>query len=341
MQAGHRLAWNNLLRICEDHTVDLFLISNKKEQINLDLYELNNIGNIYHCPISFFNKIYFYFLNLSKISPKFATRNSRKAKNHLIALLTSVTYKIIWVEFTEPLVLLDGLSIKSHIILSVHDILTQWSLRKKGLLSIFTNITYRNEERLLSLVDEIRVLSPKDKHLLESLYGLHGVLVNPPELSDFTKNFNRNSIQLEPYSIIFWGAMSRPENSKAIEFFIDNHWSEILEAYPLAKIYIVGSGPSDSLMNRTSDSIVVTGFVEDPTIYFQKSSLGIAPLMDGAGVKLKVLEMLHTGLPVLSTKIGAEGIEHSELLQIIDINQFSKYIIDFFSHVRADIKNPL
>ena len=124
--------------------------------------------------------------------------------------------------------------------------------------------------------------------------------------------------------------MSRPENYRAAQNFLYQQFPIILKVFPNAKVYVVGSDPPDSLLRLASNSIFITGFVEDPTEYFELASVGIAPLSEGAGIKLKVLEMLSAGMPVIASPIGAEGIKNSSNLSICECKNFAEFICNLW-----------
>ena len=106
--------------------------------------------------------------------------------------------------------------------------------------------------------------------------------------------------------IIFYGAMSRPENYLSSEWFIKNVMPLLSKDY---RFIIIGNGPHESLMKYQFDRVIITGFVDDPSPYFQSALCLAASLLLGAGVKIKVIEALSAGLPVLTNTIGIEGIE--------------------------------
>ena len=106
--------------------------------------------------------------------------------------------------------------------------------------------------------------------------------------------------------IIFYGAMSRPENYLSAEWFINNVMPLLSKDY---RFIIIGNGPHESLKKYQSDRVIITGFVDDPSPYFQNALCLAAPLVLGAGIKIKVIEALSAGLPVLTNTIGIEGIE--------------------------------
>jgi len=100
--------------------------------------------------------------------------------------------------------------------------------------------------------------------------------------------------------------MGRTENSLSAIWFINN-------VMPLLKntncrFVVIGSNPPKELLQYKSDRIHITGFVEAIDPFFKKSLCLVAPLVLGAGIKVKVLEGLSAGIPVLTNSIGIEGI---------------------------------
>ncbi|MEL6463008.1 MAG: glycosyltransferase family 4 protein, partial [Cyanobacteria bacterium J06621_15] len=155
---------------------------------------------------------------------------------------------------------------------------------------------------------------------LTSLFAIpeKNIIVKPPQLSEFVSKIKRNLEKIENKSLLFWAAMNRPENEQAAINFIQNCFTDLLKIDPEYKLYIVGSNPSLKIKQLESENIIVTGFIEDPSDFFEKAQIGIVPLLQGAGIKLKTLEMMQAGLPVISTSIGAEGIENSTNIFVND-----------------------
>lgn len=83
------------------------------------------------------------------------------------------------------------------------------------------------------------------------------------------------------------------------------------------KLYIIGAHPKQELLNKASQNIIITGFVDSIEEYIDKCEIAVFPLNYGAGIKLKVLLSFGLGLPVITTKIGAEGIDEKGEVLII------------------------
>ncbi|WP_295084239.1 glycosyltransferase [Ruminococcus sp.] len=106
--------------------------------------------------------------------------------------------------------------------------------------------------------------------------------------------------------ILFYGALSRIENWKTALWFLENVWPKI-EAENVRYV-MIGNNPPEVLKSYQSDRVIVTGFVDEIHPYFESALCLAAPLVLGAGVKIKVIEGLSSGIPVLTNDIGIEGI---------------------------------
>lgn len=105
--------------------------------------------------------------------------------------------------------------------------------------------------------------------------------------------------------ILFYGAMHRDENHISAMWFIRN----VLPLLPGEFRFVVaGARPQKELLSMQDDRIRVIGFVEDISDYFASCFCLAAPLMLGAGIKVKILEAMSAGVPVLTNNIGIEGI---------------------------------
>lgn len=108
------------------------------------------------------------------------------------------------------------------------------------------------------------------------------------------------------HDVIFWGAMSRPENYEAAIWFVENVMPKLENTD--VRFVIIGNKPNERLLKYRSEKVIITGFVEDPNAYFSEAMCMAIPLSVGAGIKVKVLEAMSAGIPVLTNDIGIEGI---------------------------------
>lgn len=115
--------------------------------------------------------------------------------------------------------------------------------------------------------------------------------------------------------IMFYGAMARPENYLSAMWFLEQVMPALKNKH--VEFVIVGSNPPDILKlaaeqyNSMAENskVTVTGFVPVVNDYFETSMFMVAPLVLGAGIKVKIIEAMSAGMPVLTNDIGIEGID--------------------------------
>lgn len=133
--------------------------------------------------------------------------------------------------------------------------------------------------------------------------------------------------------ILFCGSLNYEPNTEGLIWFYKNCWPTIRYSSATLKLLVVGSGsiPLELMELKNDNSIIFTGTVHSVSPYYNKATLAIAPLLSGSGTRLKILEAMSFGLPVISTSKGAEGINYTNEKDIIiadSIMNFTKNIID-------------
>jgi glycosyltransferase involved in cell wall biosynthesis len=110
--------------------------------------------------------------------------------------------------------------------------------------------------------------------------------------------------------IVFVGAMDYFPNSEAAIFFANNVWPRMKRALGVMEVTIVGANPGPAVLALSKHwGVNVTGMVPDVRPYYRGALAAIVPLRTGAGTRLKILEAMAAGVPVISTPLGAEGLE--------------------------------
>ena len=124
-------------------------------------------------------------------------------------------------------------------------------------------------------------------------------------------------------SLLFVGGFNHPPNTDSILFFCREIFPIIIKDVPDVTLTIVGDSPPPEIQDLGSDRIFITGFVASTQPYLDLAYISIAPLRFGAGMKGKVGEALASGLPVVTTSIGAQGmrLEHRVNAWIADTPQ--------------------
>jgi sugar transferase (PEP-CTERM/EpsH1 system associated) len=140
-------------------------------------------------------------------------------------------------------------------------------------------------------------------------------------------------------TILLNGAMSYYPNVDAAGWFVDKIFPLILLRLPSTKLLIVGQNPGEEVQRLArAGQVVVTGSVPDMRDYLSQSNVVVVPLRIGHGTRLKVLEAMAAGRPVVSTSIGAEGLEAQagkHLLLADDPTHFAANVVDILTKPRV------
>jgi sugar transferase (PEP-CTERM/EpsH1 system associated) len=124
-----------------------------------------------------------------------------------------------------------------------------------------------------------------------------------------------------PPHLLFAGVMDYAPNIDAMLWFVEHVWPITLRTWPEAKLTIAGMNPSAAIQSlATQPGIEITGFVDEILPYFHSANLFIAPFRIARGVQNKVLQAFASGLPVITSPMGAEGIlcQHEHNILICD-----------------------
>lgn len=182
--------------------------------------------------------------------------------------------------------------------------------------SLFRKWFFRLESRTLRRYEQEEcgrfglniVMTTLDREILEAIApdASFAVVENGVDINFFSPG----PIAATP-SIIFAGRLDQYSNRDGILHFMDVVWPRVKATHPLATIRIIGSNPPPRLREiaAADPSVSVPGFVDDVRPYFRQAAVAICPVRDGGGMRIKILDALAQGMPVVSTSIGCEGIE--------------------------------
>ena len=191
---------------------------------------------------------------------------------------------------------------------------------------IFTKIY---EKQVYAKFSACLVVTNQDKNLLLSLNNKINCFVLP---NGVDINYFSPLIITEDFpSLIFVSDMSGHPSSDNVLYFYNDIFPLVRRIFPHIKLYLVGKNPCKEITDLSSDPhVFVTGYVDDVRPFIAKSSIFIAPMILGTGMKTKVLEALSMGKAVVSTSVGAQGINVTpgENVLIADTaTQFADYLI--------------
>ena len=162
------------------------------------------------------------------------------------------------------------------------------------------------ETEAMDSVQGVTAVTPVDKQkLMELLPTIQCEVIEDGANLQAIRDIERDPDTLLAVSNWAW----RP-NIEGLKWFIQKVWPRLKQQYPAVQFKIAGHGIPDRIQRKLEPAgIDYLGFVDDIEELRQKSTIMMVPLLSGSGLKLKILEGLASGIPIVTTPIGAEGIE--------------------------------
>jgi glycosyltransferase involved in cell wall biosynthesis len=187
---------------------------------------------------------------------------------------------------------------------------TMWPGPRRWLLGRDWRLLRSYEGRMVRGFDAVLAVSHEDRTALEeAANGAVDITVIPIAID--TDEVAVVEREPDPTHILHIGTMYWPPNVDGVRWFARHVYPLIHEQRPDAQLDIVGARPPREIATLSDDGtgINVTGYVRDPMPYFRRAALLVVPLRAGGGMRVKILNALAQGIPVVSTTLGYEGIE--------------------------------
>lgn len=231
------------------------------------------------------------------------------------------------------------------LVLDEHNVEFVRAVRMKS----FTHVifSFLLEKGLANFSDSILTVSLIDKSALCNLgiprNKVH-IIPNGADTQKLHPNIDASSIRRK-YNIesdpvvLFMGKLDYKPNLEALELLFHKIIPNVLHQVQNCKFLIVGMNPPAHLNHK---SVLYTGYVTDVAEYIAAADVAIAPILSGSGTRLKILEYMAIGKPVISTSLGAEGIaleNGKNMVLADDMNEFSSHIIQLITD--ANLRNKI
>jgi glycosyltransferase involved in cell wall biosynthesis len=200
---------------------------------------------------------------------------------------------------------------------------------KKMMYGVEFRKMLRYEQSAVRKFHHIVAVSENDRALMSQWIAPDHITVVPTGV-DLTR-YHPDPNAPEPAPLVtFVGAMDWEPNVDAVEYFCSEIWPAIRAEVPEAHVRMVGRNPDRRVARWASDSIEVTGRVPSVVEHLRQSAVVIVPLRIGGGTRLKIYEAMACAKAVVSTTVGAEGLDvhHGRDIMLADTpNSFAQAVI--------------
>ncbi len=328
IQAGHTvkvLAANTNKYTVYPETIPAdFRIKTQIEFVDMDL-SLNAAGALYNF--------------LSRKSYHVSRFHTKAFEHKLIEILLKDTYDIIQLEMLYMATYLDVIRkySKAPVVLRAHNIEHKIWQRiaencpnpfKKIYLNHLYNALKRFEIGILNKMDGIVAITPVDARNLDRLSHSTNIISIPFGIN--LETLPEKPVQPAEASLFHIGTMNWYPNEESIKWLITEVWPKVSRRLPEIELHLAGRYMPTWLTKLSLPHVTVDGEVPDVWEYMQRFSIMVVPLFSGSGIRIKIVEAMAAGKAIITTAIGAEGINYENgqhLLIAKDANSFTEAIV--------------
>lgn len=248
---------------------------------------------------------------------------STRPRDHAASLLNEDSFDIVHVQRLSMVSNTPWGQFSSkprpHLVIDIDDLesgkmwraaaLESWRSKRRYLTLLEWVKLVAYERRVLRRFDWVLVCSDRDRHFLQRVQsGLRvEVFANG---ADLPPALDRRPAKDDGRTLLYFGAMGYPPNEDAVLFFAEAILPLVRQRVPDVRLVIAGKSPSTRVLALDDrHSVAVTGYVEDKTAIYGDCTALIVPLRYGGGTRIKILEAMAAGKPVVSTSVGCEGLD--------------------------------
>ncbi|MEI6487446.1 MAG: glycosyltransferase family 4 protein [Bacteroidota bacterium] len=139
-------------------------------------------------------------------------------------------------------------------------------------------------------------------------------------------NYNVQKTSTQVASVFHLGAMDWMPNADAMKWFLNYVWPRVVDQHSAVKLYLAGRNMPTWLLQLSMPNVEVVGEVSDAHQFINSKSIMVVPLSSGGGMRVKIIEGMALAKIIISTTIGAEGIEYQSMRNIIIANTAKEFV---------------
>lgn len=334
--------YGNILRLADYFDIDLvsFVQIENPECDPFHEILIGKVNNFF--PVNFKRKFLLQLFSGVK-NGVFFQKYSKEFKDAIFSLINENQYKYIFFDGILTFHLIDDIKSKteqSKVILIEHNIefenleeelhfskkisdkLKNFIL-KTGIRKFEINSIQKSDSSLFISEEDLNkmryILNTRDKNKLQVL----------PPFFPFEQIINSENLRKVKYRLLILGNMWWYPNIQGTKWFIEEVFPILIKKDPRYRLFVVGKGPSEEMKSMERDNIIFTGSVPTVNKYLKKSDFLVVPTFTGGGVKIKILEGIMKGIPVIARTENIVGYQKifQENYYATDPEEFADLII--------------
>lgn len=258
---------------------------------------------------------------------------SKDFEQKLITILKSDEYDIVQLEglYLTPYVSTIRQFSKVRIVLRAHNVENQIWRRiahctknplKRWYLKHLALALNAYEQEHVNDYDALACITQNDADAFRKMGCRKPISVIPfgitPEIID--------NVTEEENSLFHIGSMDWMPNQEGINWFLESVWPALHKEIPEVRLYLAGRKMPERLMKAQIEGVNVVGEVADSSYFIGSKQINIVPLLSGSGIRVKIIEAMSLGKTVVTTSIGAEGINYTDGKDILIANTPEEFI---------------
>lgn len=272
-------------------------------------------------------------------SKTFATKLAETLKhNH---------YDIVHLEsvFTTPYIPVIRQYSQAKIVLRTHNIehliwqrmaRNEQNPAKKWAIKAFSNQMKRYECSLGSMIDAFAAISNPDYQFFKELFVSVPGAVIPFGINVDDYEQEEDYMPSDKPELFHIGSMDWMPNIEGVEWFLDEVWPSVLSEFPEVTFTIAGRKIPELISRRADSNVVIAGEVPSANDFMLSKDIMVVPILAGSGIRVKIIEAMALGKVIITTSIGAEGldVENGKNILIADTPE------EFVAAIEKCVKTP-
>lgn len=250
---------------------------------------------------------------------------SEDFKAKLISILKKEKFDIVQLEmiYMAPYIETIRNHSKAVVVLRTHNIehliwdriaKKTWFFLKRWYINHLVRTLRKYELDVINKVDGIASITYRDAAFFRGITNVP--VVDVPfgiDVEAFKPSFEIH----EKPTFFHIGSMNWMPNEEAMKWLVNDIWDKVVKRNPEAEIHLAGRNMPKWLQNMKRKNLIVEGEVPDAKEFVASHDVAVVPLLSGSGMRIKIIEAMAMGKAVITTMVGAEGIQYSEYENII------------------------